>query len=257
MGLDINIDIDGLVSQFKEFEAEITEAVKGAVKLLALSGHAKVLEIASRKLHSTLNEFKQNLEFRETEGVYSIVIPDKIAWIEEGYHAGSQLDFLLKSPKAKINAKGERYLVVPFSHNKAPQNQTPMAQSITQTMRQELKKRNIPYTKLERGPDGKPKEGTLHRLNLGGLQRGATKHNEAWSSPALNGLNIKQTMNHDTGKVDRSMTTYRIASESMRGRKWNRPAKEGLQSLVTTYYELSDEWNEKILPDIIAKFTNR
>lgn len=235
-------------------EQEAREALEKGVKLLAMSTHAHVLEQAQQKLHSRLSMFKDGLEYQETDNVYSIIIPDKIGWIEEGLPARNLKDVLLKSPKAKTGKNG-KYMSIPFKHDKAPSQQTPIANSITGTLRAELKQRGIPYKPLERDAAGNVRTGKIHsNMNLGGLQRGATEINPAWKNPALKGTNIYQ---HDKGggRFGKDIMTFRTISENSEG--WNAPALEGGHFLDEASTWAETQWESNILPDILGKLTGK
>jgi hypothetical protein len=60
------------------------------------------------------------------------------------------------------------YRVIPFVKNKGPASQTMAEQTLTATIKKELKTRGIPYAKIERNDDGSAKTGMLHSFGMGG-----------------------------------------------------------------------------------------
>lgn len=257
--LDINIDIDEIVKEFKGYEKKLTEALKDGVKALAHDTHAHVLEQAANgpnKLRTRLEEYKNNLKMIENNDIYTIQVPDKIMWIEEGMEPHSMLPDLLASPKAKTSKDGGKYIVVPFKHNKGPTQQTPFAQSITEMLKNNLKKMKIPYGSIERDSSGAAKLGKLHRIDMGGPKR------PHWTSPILDGVSIYQhqkknpdgslVMNKSGPAIQRDIMTFRTASSKHEGTgKWDHPGLEGKHFLDEAYEWALKEWEEKLLPQII------
>lgn len=246
--MDFVIDIEALKAEFQGMEREIDASVRDAAKMLAVQTHAHVVEQASQKLRTRLKMFLDGLQYRETDNVYSIVVPANIRWIEDGMPAHSMLPGLLRSPKAKMSKDGHRYIVVPFNHSKGPSQQTPFANSITQLMKQQLKKKGIPYKGIEKDSSGKPLIGALHRLNLGGPKR------DHWSAPALQGLTIYQNKGAKGG-VKREAMTFRVASDRHAGTgKWEHPGLEGKGFLDEAFHWAQNEWESRILPELLERF---
>lgn len=152
-----------------------------------------------------------------------------------------------------------KYLVVPFAHKKGPMSQTPAAQDLTSTIKRELKQRNIPYGKIERGPDGKAKTGLLHSFDInkepvkthdgagqghgpvGAVRQGTT------GIPFLQGIRIYQR--NQGGKINRGIMTFRVASSKQRGSgKWVHPGltarhffEEGQDWALAQWDKISDQ----------------
>jgi hypothetical protein len=249
--LEFTVDFDSILaahqSDIQELSKDLSEAVAG----LAAQTHAHVVEMANEKLHSRREAYVKALRFEEVQpGLWVITVPSETMWIEEGMEAHNMLDDLLKSPKAKMSADGSKYLVIPFKHDKGPTQQTDHARGVTQMLKQELKKRGVPYKKIEKGSDGKPKLGLIHSLNLGGEKRAH------WTSPILNGVRIYQHMSKGGGQsVSRSVMTFRIASSKQAGTgKWDHPGTAGAKLLDEAFTWCQQEWETVVLPAVLAKY---
>ena len=182
------------------------------------------------------------------------------AWMEDGLPSGFDLlPGLLRSPKAKQGKNG-LYVIVPFKQNQKSSKMTNTQSSINQFVRQGLKDRNIPYGKIESNPDGSPKMGLIHRLNLEkpkNLQElGVKSINDPAKVPLLQGLSVyqKASKNEITGKTStrKEMTTFRVASASHSGTKWQ------LTKAIppTNFLEDAKNWaekelEEKIIPELL------
>lgn len=277
MSLNIHINIDEITEEFEGLEERMKMALQEGVKLLAIQTEAHVREQANKELHSRRAMFLEHLKMvEEHDGVWSIVVPEKIMWIEEGMEPHSMIPDLLKSPKAKTAKDGSRYVVVPFQHNKGPTEQpNEFASSVTEMLKNNLKKMKVPYQKIEKNPDGSPKlgrggttktDGTqivdqkkLHSIDMGGPKR------PHWTSPVLDGVTIYQNRkknpdgsfkgNKQTGKptVFRDIMTFRVASSKHQGQKWDHPGLEGKEFLDEAYQWALNHWEHELLPTIIAK----
>lgn len=263
MDIRLDLNFDRALEEFAGRQQELAKDLITGVQNLQASVHAHVLEQVNERLHSRQEMFRKALKVQQTdEHTWVMTIPAEVMWIEEGLQAGSMLPALLRSPKAKTSKKGHRYVIIPFKHGEANQRRgdsqsAKLAQRLNKHLRSELKKRGVPYKKIERGHDGTPKIGRLHAFDLGGEQRGATKYNVGWTSPALDGVRIYQSMAVDAkGKktIQRDIVTFRIASSKHFGLKWNRPAMPGMNFLEEARKFALEEWEQRILPTILQKY---
>lgn len=259
----IDVNIDEVAAQLKTEMEQAQAMVKMAVGSLAAATNQQIVKQVNEKLHSRRDKYKEALTFKQVaDNLWVIELDAKAMWIEEGKEAGSMLDDLLKSPKAKVGKDGNKYIVVPFEHTKVPSKQTEQAQSITDVLKQNLRKAGVGFKKLDRNPDGSVRQGLVHSGDFGGPQRGRTAHNAAWTSPALDGVRIYQhaAKNPDgSPKKDKSgnamgrrdIMTFRIASEKHRGKKWNSPGLEGTKFFEHAWEWAMQKWESEILPELI------
>lgn len=250
--MEFNIDFEAILAAHQKDVEALQKDLQEAVAGLAAQAHAHVMEKAQERLHSRREAYVNALRFEETQpGLWVITVPEETLWIEEGQEAHSMLPDLLRSPKAKTAADGSRYLVVPFRHDRGPTQQTQHAQGVTQMLRQELKKRGVPYKSIEKDAQGRPRTGLLHSLNLGGERR------PHWTSPILNGVRIYQhAVQGKSGgaRVERSIMTFRVASSKHEGQKWQHPGQEGAKLLDEAFQWCVNEWENQVLPALLAKY---
>lgn len=260
--LELNIDFAEILREHADQATAIQKELQVGVQALAASTHAHVLEEASKKLRSRQQAYTKATSLdRIADNVWAVTLHKEALWIEEGQPAHSMIPDLLagaeKRGKLRRAADGSSYMVVPFQHAKGPTQQTTEARGITQKLKAELKARKVPYQKIERNPDGSPKTGLLHKLNLGGEQRGATAHNAPWASPVLDGVRIYQHVTKGQGGktgVRRDIMTFRVASSKHFGQKWNHPGQTGVHLIDEALTWASNHWEAEILPSILARF---
>ncbi len=260
--LNININIDEIIKEFGGLEDKMRDAVKAGVETLALQTYTHVQQEVKDKLHSRREMFEKELKMtQEQDGLWSIVVPQKVLWIEEGLDPYGPEEMLKGGKGVKTSKDGNQYKIIPFQHNKGPTEQTPFANSVTDMLKNNLKKMGVNYQKLDTSPDGKPKIGKRVKLDLGGPKR------PHWTSPILDGVTIFQNMrkgpdgktlmnSKGTPKVFRDIMTFRVVSSKHIGTgKWDNPGVEGKEFLDEAYQWALDHWENEILPSIIKNVT--
>lgn len=195
---DLTVELDmsalkQLGDDFKKLEGRISHEIQ----TLAMQTHSHILEEVQTKLHSRRQKYVENLGIQKLNNdLYVITLKEPALWIEDGMPAHSMVDDLLKqspnnpnSKPPKRTKKGELYRVIPFEHSKGPTSQTPAQQSLTATIKEELKKRKIPYGKIERDGQGRPLSGMLHKFDIEDRPVKPSDHQPGPPKPAK-GLNI-------------------------------------------------------------------
>lgn len=269
--IGINLDLGAIIELKQELRPKIQQALQEAARDLAMQTHAHIVEEVQQKLHSSRDKYLAALHFEPVNDyTWVIGLDRKALWIEEGMEEHEMIDDLLKSPKAKTAKDGSRYTVVPFSHNEGPSRQTPAQQDLTSTIKSELKRRQIPFGKIERDADGKAKLGKLHSIDIlkaplktkegpgqghgpvGQVRQGMT------GTPFLQGIRIYQRAIKDqsTGKqqVKRSIVTFRVASSKQKGSgRWVHPGVEARNFMDKASDWAMSIWEQKIVPAIMAR----
>ncbi len=258
--LSIVIDIAEVRELFSGLTKDLEQRLGVAAASLAVQTHAHVKEQAQSRLHSRREMFVEALTIEQIDAhTWSITVPQKVRWIEDGMPAHDMLEDLLKSPKAKTSKDGGKYIVIPFKHNKGPTQQTPAQSALLQTIKKELKKKSIPYGKIEKNPDGSPKQGLLHKFDIMKPSPKAEHH----SNHILEGISVYQKgkKNPDgspkMGKdghqsVSREIMTFRIASSKHKGTgKWFHPGVEAMNFLDEGYEWAMRLWESEIQPEIL------
>lgn len=265
--ITINLDLSAVMDLNNTLRPKLDQALKNAAQSLAMQSHAHLMEEVNSKLHSTREKYSDALHFEAVnDNTWVISLDRSMMWLEEGMDEHEMLDSLLKSPKAKVAKDGSKYVTVPFQHNKGPTQQTQAAKDLTSTIKQELKKRQIPYGKIERDESGKAKTGLLHSFDImkeptkthegpgqghgqiGNVRQGNT------GIPFLQGVRIyqKKTMG---GGIKRGIMTFRVASSKHRGTgKWVHPGIEARKFFDETAEWAMAQW-EKMIPEILKAFS--
>lgn len=246
MGLKFNIDAAQIAEAFKELALEVEQDLEKGIANLAAMTDAKVKEMAQSELHSSRKKYIENLTLEEVQpGVWVVALDEPAMFIEEGLEPNTDMKpGLLKD--AKVSASGVRYKVIPFDHTKGPSQMTPYAKNVVDRIKQNLKKDNIPFKKLEMNEDGSPKRGLLHSKNYGGEIPGKG------NTPVMEGVSIYQSVTK-TGNVRRDILTFRTVT-SNQSDKWMHPGIEAKKYMDKALEWAMKEWEDKILPEILAKY---
>lgn len=290
--MDLHLSLD--LSEIRKLNVEMDRMmprIEAAGASLAAETHAHVLERAQRELHSRREMFVENLTFEEVEpGIWVVTVKAPAVWIDEGMPPHSMVAALL-GKNAKIAKDGSRYRVIPFRHDKGGASQTPAAASLTQTIKQELKKLKVGYKSIDRDASGAPKEGLVFKHdienkplkpasfpftfnkpgdNMHGYGRGPKGSVMQGPSgiPFLQGIRIYQRkmLNKDGSpkldsaglqKASRSVMTFRVvSSKHVAEGKWYYPGVEGKHFLDEAMTWAEHEWDTRIVPDLLKSITN-
>lgn len=262
--IKVNLDVSALTQYLENFAKEITKDLKQSIHALATGAHNHIKKDAQKNLHSFRQQYLDNLSPPEKidDFLWVITLNEKAEWIETGRPQPYDMKIgLLK--KGKLSKDGVLYRVVPMNQGKAP---TEMSsgnkedeQEMVNKVRAELKKKGIPYKKLEVDSHGSPRHGgfdangnpiplRLHTLNIDSHIPGKGV------SPQLHGINIYQTK-HKDGSVKRSITTFRtVTSSEDQQDKWIHPPVE-----ARNFFEKAKVWAEQefetiILPALMEKY---
>lgn len=285
--LDVS-GVDDLVRELGAFQEEVAKKVGD----LAAQTHLHIKEQVQQKLTSRRQMYDDALDsvVEVSPGVHVITLKKEAVWIEEGMEAHSMVDDLLKN-NAKTAKDGSKYKVIPFEHDKGGASQTSQTNMLNMALRTELKKRNIPYKGIERGPGGSPKTGLLHKFNMmdSPLRPAGTAGKPGWGkgaegavmqgpnslggsgggTPLLKGVRIYQTavFKKDAAgnevpdldkkgqqKAKRSIMTFRVVSSKHKGTKWEHPGIEGTHFFEEAETWAKQQWDTHIVPDILRKF---
>lgn len=252
---------------------KLTEILHQEGSALATQAHAHLMELASAELHSRREKFIRALKFEQvSEHTWMLTIPEEIVWIEDGLPENFEmLDHLLRSPKARTAKDGSRYVIVPMEQNKGKADNTDWGREIRQAVQTELKRRKIPFDKVERNQDASPKLGLLHQVAIPdtvhplktgeGPGQGKGPIGEPRQGKTgvefLRGLRIYQRMGQDSlgrSKVNRHIMTFRVASSKQdKGRDWVHPGNAPMKFLDRTYDWAVKEWENAVKPRVTKK----
>lgn len=246
-----------LEEQLKQFGIEISQLTKEiesrakqSMSLLQQQVYGKIVEKANEKLKSTRSFYLSNLGMiNDQDNLWVVYLKKEAAWIEDKIAPHEMIDDLTSGPKAKTSKDGHRYNIIPFKHNKPPQQTSRAQMQIQNVVKQELKNRGLDKTiKL----NGRPVIGRAATLKteLTGPGMPVNKFNR----PILAGLTIYQR-EHKTqsGKtqIKRDVMTFRVASTKQKGSgMWFHPGSPGANIFDEVSKEVDQMW-ETMLKSII------
>lgn len=235
---ELNIDIGNLTKQ-------IEEKAKAQLQVLALQVHGKIIE-KTQKLRSTRNLYIENLIVtNEGDNIWIVGLKKEAGWIEEGTPQGELIDNIVNNGKpAKINLKGQKYKIIPFSHSKKRSDMSLAQIQIANYAKAELKRRGLDKPIML---DGKPKLGKVATIkSLPGKDQPVGKFNQ----PLLAGMTIYQRMGA-RGKIHKDIMTYRVISEAQKGSGlWFSKGYKGLHAFDEVEKEMDEIWS-KMMDDLL------
>jgi len=255
--IKVNLDISSLEKYLENFAKQISKDVQKGVEGISKATHAHIKEEAQNKLHSFREQYLENLSPPEQIGdfIWVITLNSKAEWIETGRPEPYDMKpGLLK--EGKTAKDGTRYRVVPMNQAKTQTQMSPNTSGYETNMvnkvKSELKKRGIPFKKLELDPaTGSPRTGKLHGFDIDSYTPGKG------NTPQLHGLSIYQTKQKD-GSVKRSITTFRTVTDKENQRdKWIHPSVEARNFFEEARTWAEQEWTKNWLPQIVEKYKGR
>lgn len=275
---NITIDLGALQQLSENMEEEQIKALAmKAAHDVAAATHAHIIEKANSKLHSRLKPFLDGLTFQaEDENTWIVSLDKAVRWIDDGMEPHSMVEDLLSErpgSKGKVHTAkdGSRYRVIPFNHGpgKGPTTTTPAQQSLISTIKSEMKRKGIPFGKLEVDADGSTKTGLLHKFDIMHAPKktmgyGAT--GQGWGPvgavkqgptgiPFLQGVRVYQNkVKGADGKetIKKSIMTFRIVSSKMSGsQRWYHPGLSPENIFEEAAEWAQKEWEDNAMPQLV------
>jgi len=249
MDLKFEIDVEALMENLQNTSKQLESDIIRSAHDLASMTHAKTLELARDGLGSLTKTYTDQVEFENPEeNLWVIKLNKPALFIEDGRAAGFQRD-LLNGKSAKTNKKGEKYAIIPFTHNKPPSQQSSTAHSLAQEIKKALKKEGINWKKPEVDASGSPRIGKIHSFSFDSARLKA--HHK---TPATYGVSVYQSKGAD-GQVRKDVMTFRVITERHESEgKWMHPGMTGKKFFDKSFQWATDEWENKILPAILEKY---
>lgn len=179
------------------------------------------------------------------------------------------IDDLLKGKGVKTSKDGSRYRSIPFEHGpgKGAASMTPAQLTLQQTIKDEMKKRNIPYGKIEKDAKGNPLSGMLHSFDVhNGPPKTAEGPGQGWGKigqprqgptgiPFLHGVRVYQKLVENAKgekSAKRAIMTFRTVSSKMKGTgRWVHPGLQPTKIFEDTVEWAHKEWDTNIAPKIL------
>jgi hypothetical protein len=263
---NVNIDVSAL-QNLANYDA-VQKIAENAASQLALLTQAKINEFSNERLKTRKEKFLEGISLQQEEsGVWLIHIDESVHWINDGVEEHSMLPDFLNSDKTKIAADGHRYMVIPFEFRAGkggPTQNTPYQQDLVDAIKKQLKEAKVPWAKIEKNDQGEAKLGRLHSLSFNTPVKTKSGPGMGWGKvgdprmgatniPFLQGAAVYQTKN-EKGKIDRSVMTFRVASEKHLGTgRWFHPGLESTHIMEDAYAWALKEVDTNIMPSVIKQ----
>jgi hypothetical protein len=244
MALKFEINAEEILSHFKDFRDEIKKNMEESIKNLVSIAHTRIVEAADELSSANRKTYNEALSgpVESTANVWVIALDGKAMWIEEGIEPNHDMkpDLL----------KGQKYRVIPFHYDRPTSHNSSFTQGLISEIKQKLKKEKLSISKIENNPNGSARTGKLHEFNFGGPKPGRG------NTPALARLTIYQHQNNQTGKVRRDVLTFRTVSSGPASEgKWIHPGYNAKKFIDKAMDQAIKDWEDKILPEIVAKWS--
>jgi hypothetical protein len=273
----VTLDVSSLTQFLDNFAKEVTNDIEKGVKGLANDTHNHIIEQVNQKLtngHDREKYLKNLGQVVQIDKFMWMITLDENAWSIEN---GKKRDMkgepgqwgLLKNPDGVVEGegphKGAHYKIIPLDQGRAPgeidktysPEKVAYQKGIASQIKAEISKRGIPYRKLETESAvgrktgqtiNRPKEGRLHEFDV---------HTKSFPGTASTDVgarvNIYQTYNNKTNKVEKQITTFRTVFEGEDG-KWQYPAPSASKFFEEAKTWAENQWQNEWLPKIMAKY---
>ena len=240
---------------------EVKSVLDDVGRTVATQAYAHTVEEASKKLHTRKEPYIQALSISKDDDAWLLILDHSAMWIENGVSPWNMKEALLNSPKAKQGKNG-KYLVVPFKHDKGTAQST-----LTQTVAASMSQSGIPFSDIEKGSDGQPKTGLLHKFDIAGPNKTSNSPGQGHGKigdpmagitgiPFLKGVSVYQKQSKDkSGKVktERFISTFRTVTENSKG--WDNSGIEAMNLLDETMEWVMNEWDRSWGPEVMGKIS--
>lgn len=249
---DLEAQLKELGLEINQLTKAIEDRAKQGMRFLQQQAYGKIVEKANEKLKSTRSIYLANLGMiSQNDNLWVVYLKKEAAWIEDGMEPHEMIDKLTSGKKARTAKDGSRYNIIPFKHNKPPQQTSRAQMQIQETVKRELKKLKLNKIIMD---NGKPKIGKVAVLKheLTGFDMPHTKTGR----PILAGLTIYQReVKTSTGKtkVVRDIMTFRTVSTKQKGSgMWMHPGLKAANIFEEVSKEIDKMWDEMV-KDIISQ----
>lgn len=234
--------------------AVFEQKAKVALQVAASQAHGFVVQEVQTKLKGALrNIYLANLvgPVESGDNVWVVGLRAGAKFIEDGQEPHSMIHELTHGPKSRVNKKGQRYNIIPFSHRSAGAGASPARVDLVNYVKTELKKRGL--DRVLKDTHGNALTGKVATLSLTGPGSPWSRHN----TPLLSGLTIYQHMitNQKTGKssVRRDVMTFRTVSESQEGTgKWWNKGRTGVMIFKAVERQVDEAWS-KMMNELVKE----
>lgn len=240
-------ELEALGKKIEDYAESIISRAKTGMSAIAAQTHGLILEKAQNTLHSSRQLYVDSLFItNEGDNIWVVGLKPEANWIEDGIEPHNMIDDLLFGKNGKTPKRGKNgfYKVIPFQHNKNPQTMSRAESRIAEYAKQELERLKLDKTIMD--SQGKPVLGKAAVVNLTGDDSPKSK----LGNPILAGLTIYQREQKMAGgktKIQRDIMTFRVVSESQRGKgMWDHPGTKPLNAFKEVEGRIDDLWRKLV-----------
>ena len=265
---NVTLDFSDLRGMADDVGKNLEELAHRAQRELGAQAYAKGLELATERLRSRREMFVENWKMEERDNEVYLILKAQAVWIDEGLKPNFLHEALMKGPNAR-QVGNATINIVPFKTKvgSGPTNLTDYQNDIAQVIKQEFKKRKIPWNKISRDDQGRPILGNIAKIRDlktpikthegAGMGQGAVGEPRQGHTGIefLQGANLYQFAKKDReGKdiVERGVVTYRTAS-SNHPEKFQHPGLEATNIIEDTWEWALKTLEEEIIPKLFKE----
>jgi hypothetical protein len=251
----VDVQIEGNLEQDgNRIKNNIREDLHLAVKAMGSSTLKKAEELAQQHLSPKLaSMYRTALKIEQlSEDVVIIELDQKALWIEKGRKAGFMED-LLKSGTKKAK-DGSKYRVIPIGESKTSPQSPSVGENLVPEIKSFLQKKGIRTGAgdLELDSRGSPRLGKINTFNIKDLK------DKKQISDNISRISVFQNKNPKTGKVEKSITAFRVISEKHKGTgKWVHPGTPPAEILEKAFKWSEQLWQTELFLAIKAKYEGK
>jgi len=243
--------------------ASVTESFRTAVAGLANAAHAEWIRLAQERLRTSADIYINGLQqsdsfttrYERTEPYYDITLVGRMANnIEYGmdpFDMKAIRPGWLGGSKARVNKKGQSYVVIPFRHSTGPSRRFAYSgRAAAMGLQNKLKRtvREYGLNKMIRGARGNVIPGPVKRVPkrapIHEYLRGITRVQQVARGTTSRGLQ----------RGSSQLITWRVMSEASSPESWQHPGIEA-KNLLEEVKQWVDREMERVVDTVMAGVT--
>ena len=189
------VDLDQAAGLLRRTRDEVEDKIVDGVEMLSIAAHGFIVNLANQRWadddfkrqyylgmgqygkdatrQSTrdprIDQTAKNLTWNKiADGIWIVELDERAQWLEEGREETFMGDWLLKpGAKGVKRAKdGSLYRSIPFKQTEGKKDAQGAKPFFAELIRKQAKAQKLSLTKIESNPDGSPKLGVLHSLDV-------------------------------------------------------------------------------------------
>jgi len=244
----------------KEVKEKVKKQFESDMKLIAKSlgdGAVKHAQKLADQLPNSLgNKYKENIYIeQQSENFITVGIREEALWIEEGRKGGFMSELLKNGKTAK---DGSKYRIIPIEKKNTAKKTSTSGDDLVGELKTFFRSKGIRYSKnkaLATDSNGSPRIGKIHSFSIKDLNN--SKSGKSLSKN-VQGVSVFQNKNAKTGKVERSIMTFRVISDKSRSKgTWVHPGRPPENIMIDTFQWVQDTYQRELIPALRKKYESK